>query len=373
MTDSGKFISADGHVMEPADLWTTRMDSRFRGRAPHVKAGADADYLHIEGLPPFAGTDLIGGMANEKAEGKAINNRDHNRYSDMRAGALDPVARLSDQDLDNVSAEVVYPNAAMFVYSAPDPEYRRECLRAYNSWLAEYCSVAPDRIIGVAMLPVGEPEWALREAERVRKLGIRSILLPSDMPSVPYGDERNKRLWAGLQDLDIIVSFHNAATENFRADAFPNEAGGTMAHTVSLKIAGQVRTLGSLIASGVPHAFPKLRFVIVEGGIGWIAAVLRLMDHWWEDHHRWMKPQLDEPPSYYCWRQVHFTFEDDRAGLMTLPLLNADNLMWGSDYPHTEGTFPHSREQIAKDFAQLPADITNKIVGGNARRLYGLN
>ena len=71
------------------------------------------------------------------------------------------MARLSDQDLDNVSAEVVYPNAAMFVYSAPDPEYRRECLRAYNSWLAEYCSVAPDRIIGVAMLPVGEPQWAL--------------------------------------------------------------------------------------------------------------------------------------------------------------------------------------------------------------------
>jgi predicted TIM-barrel fold metal-dependent hydrolase len=373
MATADRFISADGHVMEPPDLWTKRMDRRFRDRAPYVKAGADADYLYIEGLPPFSGTDLIGGMANEKAAGKPIENREHNRYADMRAGALDPVARLSDQDLDNVRAEVVYPNAGMFVYAAPDHEYRRECLRAYNTWIAEYCSVAPERIIGVAMLPVGEPDWALQEAERVRKLGIHSVLLPSDLPQVPYGDGRNSQLWAGLADLDMVVAFHNAATEHFRANAFPNEAGGTMAYTVSLKIAGQLRTLSSLIASGVPRAFPALRFAIVEGGIGWIAAVLRLMDHWWEDHHRWMEPHLEEPPSFYCWRQFHFTFEDDRAGLMTLPLLNADNLMWGSDYPHTEGTFPHSREQIAKDFADLPADVTRKIVAANAARLYGLN
>jgi len=104
-----RFISADGHVMEPPDLWTKRMDRRFRDRAPYVKAGPEADYLYIEGLPPFSGTDLIGGMANEKAAGKPIENREHNRYADMRAGALDPVARLSDQDLDNARAEVAYP------------------------------------------------------------------------------------------------------------------------------------------------------------------------------------------------------------------------------------------------------------------------
>jgi uncharacterized protein len=298
--------------------------------------------------------------------------RDHNRYADVRPGALDPLLRLGDQDLDNVCAEVVYPNDAMFIYGAPDPEYRRECLRAYNTWLGEYCSAAPDRILGVGMLAMGEPEWSTAEAQRCAKLGLKSVLLPADMPKIPYGDPVNAPLWAALQDLGLPVSFHNAATDRFDVNDFTPAAGGTMMATVHLKIAGQLRTFASLISSGVAMAYPKLRFVIVEGGIGWIAAVTRLMDHWWEDHHRWLEPHLDEPPSFYARRQFYHTFEDDRAGLMHLPLLNVDGLMWGSDYPHTEGTFPHSREQIAKDFHDLPAQTTNKIVRENAARLYGL-
>src|SRR5262249_39564330 len=92
--------------------------------------------------------------------------------------------------------------------------------------------------------------------------------------------------------------------------------------------------------SGVTASYPKLRFVIVEGGIGWIAAVTRLMDHWWEDHHHWLEPRLEEPPSFYARRHFYHTFEDDKAGLMHLPMLNADGLMWGSDYPHRRNVPP---------------------------------
>jgi len=372
--DENKFISADGHVMEPADLWVTRMDKRFRERAPRVESREDADYLLIEGLAAAAVTDLIGTMANEKAEGKPILARNHNRYADVRAGALDPLLRLEDQDLDNLSAEVVYPNDAMFLYAAPDLEYRRECLRAYNSWLAEYCAAAPNRILGVGMLPAGEPiQWSIDEAHRCAKLGLKSVMLPADLPRIPYGDPRNAPLWAALQDLDMPVAFHNAASERFDADQFPPTAGGTMMATVHLKIAGQLRTFASLISSGVAASYPKLRFVIVEGGIGWIAAVTRLMDHWWEDHHLWLEPRLEEKPSVYARRQFYHTFEDDKAGLMHLPVLNADGLMWGSDYPHTEGTFPHSRTQIAKDFADLSPGVTRKIIRENAARLYGIH
>ncbi len=371
--DQSKFISADGHVMEPPDLWVTRMDKRFRDRAPHVESREDADYLCIDGVEPTAATDLIGTMANEKAEGKPILSRNHNRYANVRPGALDPLLRLKDQDLDNLSAEVVYPNDAMFVYAAPDLEYRRECLRAYNTWLSEYCAAAPDRILGAGMLPWGEPvQWAIEEAERCAKLGLKSVLLPADMPRIPYGDPRNAPLWAALQDLGLPVAFHNAATERFDPQEFLPTAGGTMMATVHLKIAGQLRTFASLISSGVAASYPKLRFVIVEGGIGWIAAVTRLMDHWWEDHHHWLEPKLEEKPSFYARRQFYHTFEDDKAGLMHLPMLNADGLMWGSDYPHTEGTFPHSREQIAKDFADLSADLKRRIVRDNAARLYGI-
>ena len=368
-----RFISADGHVMEPADLWITRMDKRFRDRAPRIESREDADYLLIDGLTPAAVTDLIGTMANEKAEGKPILARNHNRYTDVRAGALDPLLRLKDQDLDNLSAEVVYPNDAMFIYAARDLEYRRECLRAYNTWLGEYCSAAPNRILGAGMLPGGEPvQWSIDEAQRCAKLGLKSVMLPADLPRIPYGDPINAPLWSALQDLGMPVAFHNAASERIDFESFPSTAGGTMMATVNVKIAGQLRTFASLISSGVAASYPRLRFVIVEGGIGWIAAVTRLMDHWWEDHHHWLEPKLDEPPSFYARRQFHHTFEDDKAGLMHLPMLNVNGLMWGSDYPHTEGTFPHSREQIAKDFADLPADVKLKIIRDNAARLYGI-
>ncbi len=97
------------------------------------------------------------------------------------------------------------------------------------------------------------------------------------------------------------------------------------------------------------------------------------MDHWWEDHRRWMQPKLDEAPSAYFNRQFWATFEDDRAGLLTRELLNVDHLMWGSDYPHTEGTFPRSREQVAKDFKGIPEAEVRKMVAQNAAQLYGVS
>ena len=116
-----------------------------------------------------------------------------------------------------------------------------------------------------------------------------------------------------------------------------------------------MRLVAQLIFGAVTQRFPKLRFVMVESGIGWIAGVLHFLDHWWTENRLWMEPRTDEKPSFFFKRNFWATFEDDRAGIMTRHLLNLDHLMWGSDYPHTEGTFPHSREQIARDFADVPA------------------
>jgi predicted TIM-barrel fold metal-dependent hydrolase len=218
------------------------------------------------------------------------------------------------------------------------------------------------------MLPTGGPiQWAVKEAERVRKAGLRSVIIPSCQPKVPYWDPYYQPLWAALQDHEMIMAFHNAATEEPVRQDLP-----LLPLVTDLKMVGQIRTLAGILSSGVPGAYPKLKFVVVEGGIGWVAAAVRLLDHLWEDHRGWIEPHLDEPPSFYCKRQFYFTFEDDKAGLLTRSLLNVDHLMWGSDYPHTEGTFPRSREQIARDFAELPEGETHKIVIDNAAQLYGL-
>jgi uncharacterized protein len=162
-------------------------------------------------------------------------------------------------------------------------------------------------------------------------------MIPAVKGKPSYHEPVYDKMWAALEELNLPVGVHSGADD----EPLAIESGIPLhAQVCDNKMFMMQRSLALLITSAVPQRFPKLRFVIVEGGIGWIAAQLRFMDHWWEDHHRWMEPRLEEPPSAYYQRQFWATFEDDRAGILTRHLLNIDHLMWGSDYPHTEGTFP---------------------------------
>ena len=175
-----------------------------------------------------------------------------------------------------------------------------------------------------------------------------------------------------LAELGLPVSTH-AGTGTGEELLLKCDRIGFGVGLVDGKIGMVMRAMADLIWSAVPQRYPGLRFVLAEGGIGWIASVLTYMDHWWQDHRRWMEPRLDEAPSFYFRRQFWATFEDDRAGILTRELLGVDRLMWGADYPHTEGTFPRSQEQIARDFAGVPDDEVYRMVAGNAARLYGLD
>ena len=362
------YISADSHVVEPADLWLTRMDKRFRDRAPHTVSQPEGDFFCSDGLPPAAIAGFFGAMVNDKMTGSGEVSSPLRRNAEIRPGAWDPMARLTDQDLDNVCAEVLYPGTAIFLVALPDTEYQRECFRVYNDWISEFCRAVPQRLIGTALLPFGGPiDWTIAEAERVAKLGIHTVIVPHD---IPYHDRQYQPLWAALQDLDMLVAMHPGGTSKPPFEQFGSTPA--LAWVTQNKQGTMLQGLSGLLASAVPQNYPKLRFVIVEGGIGWMAATLRFMDHWWEDNHRWLQPHLDEKPSAYFHRQFWATFEDDRAGLLTRHLLNVDHLMWGSDYPHTEGTFPRSQQQIAQDFSDLPAVEVRKIVVENAAKLYGL-
>jgi len=370
-TTINTFVSADGHVVEPADLWTTRMDKRFRDRAPHVDSRPEGDYYIIDDLTPYpAGLD--GAIMEDKLAGK-IKTLSGHRHADTRPGAWDPHARLCDQDLDHLRAEVVYPGVfGLQFFQVRDPELQRECMRVYNDWISEFCAVAPQRLFGAALLPLNGPlEWAIAEAERVAKKGLCSVMIPAERPEGTYGHPDFEPLWAALQELGLPVALHSGSGAKEPIFGMVARMGIGYGFT-DMKLFQPMRGLTDLLWSGVPARYPKLRFVIVEGGIGWIASVLRTMDHWWADHHHWMEPKLEETPSAYFKRQFWATFEDDPAGIRTRDLIGADRLMWGADYPHTEGVWPHSREQIAKDFAGVPEGEVYQIVVGNAARLYGV-
>ncbi len=265
------------------------------------------------------------------------------RHAETRPGAWDPQPRLVDQARDHLRAEVIYPGAfGLQFFHIHDAEYQRAVMQVYNDWVGEFCAAAPGRLLGAGLLPMrGSVEWAVAEAERLAKMkGIRSVLIPAEVKQ-SYAYQDYNHLWAALQDLGLLVATHSGTGTGEAIFAKIERLGMGMGVTDN-KVFQPMRAMADLIWGAVPQRYPQLRFVIVEGGVGWVASLLGFMDHWWHDHHRWMEPKLDEAPNAYFKRQFWATFEDDRAGILTRELIGVDRLMWGSDYPHTEGTFPYS-------------------------------
>jgi predicted TIM-barrel fold metal-dependent hydrolase len=373
--EAKRMVSADSHVIEPGDAFVQRVGPKFRDRVPRREARPDGDYIVTDGQagPRLSGTE--GAMGSTKLAGEPITAEKVYRSSDNLPGASDPVARLADQDLDHIRAEVVYPLMGLGALGIPDVELRCVTARAYNDWIAEFCSVAPNRLSGVGVLPlvVEDLELTIAEARRVRELGLGSALLPL-ATDIPYYESVFDPLWLVLEEIGLPIAFHTGSRFSKRDLRPPGaEISGSVANMVgaTLMKTGLAPTVYELIWGTVPARYPRLRFVMTEGGIGWIAYVLRFMDHWWQDHRLRLERRLEEPPSTYFHRQFWATFEDDRPGILTLPLLNVDHLMWGSDYPHTEGTFPNSLNQVRKDLGDLPEDVRRKLVHDNAIALYG--
>jgi predicted TIM-barrel fold metal-dependent hydrolase len=362
-------ISADSHVIEPADVWTARIDRRFLDRAPRVVHqdfhGRPSDVFVAEGLPPFP----VAGFAVAGVDPKEYRERMTRGYPGVRPSAWDPVERLSDQSRDGVAAEVLYPSLGMSLFGIEDGELRAASFRAYNDWLADYCSHNQQRLVGIAMVSLDDAEAGVAELRRVANKGLRGGMIWAEAPQErPYSDRGYDNFWAAAQDLNLPLSLH-ILTDRRRKDASMT----VMRYYPHLHHAVE-RSLAEFIFGGVLERYPRLRLVSVENDIGWLAHYLQRSDHSYEKY-RWIEPggAIPNPPSFYFRRQVFATFQDDRVGVLTREFIGADNLMWGSDFPHSDSTWPNSREVIAKDFAGVPANEVRKMVADNAARLYKLD
>ena len=365
-----RILSADSHIVERPDLWTRRMDIKWRDRAPRIESLDDSgDYFMIDGMRPRP-LAFEGPMADLKAEGIEIPSPKGYKYDEsIRPGCYDPDERMKDQDIDGVSGELIYPGLGLFMSLAPNADYQLAACRTYNDWLAEFCGAYPDRLKGMAILPtVGDLKAAADEAERAQTLGLVGAMLPVVVPDRPFNLAEWDLLWQRLESLHMPCSLHvGGGQETFGRFRGPGAGaiivcGGRFDFNI---------TLQQLIWGGAPMRFPGMKWVITEGGIGWIAAALDYADQQWSANAAWMDPKLPEPPSYYYKRNFAATFEDDRAGVLTRDFVLADTLLWGSDYPHTEGVWPFSRKQIAYDFGGIPGKDTRKMVHDNAVNLFG--
>jgi predicted TIM-barrel fold metal-dependent hydrolase len=387
LLDEVKIIDTDTHVVEPPDLWVSRVSTqRWGDRVPHVRADAKGDPAWFVGdrlVLPVAAAAMAGWKDHPPTHPPSL--------AEAERAAWDPIERLKRMDADGVHAQVLYPNVAGFgggnFTDASEPELMLACVEAYNDFLAGYGEMAPGRFIPVMSLPFWDLEITMKEMRRSAKNGHKGIIF-SGVPEAwgqPHLTDRYwDPMWAQAQEMGLPINFHIASGDITSLGADANPQNGTHANYAMMGVSffmGNAQTIARLTCGGICHRFPDLNFVSVESGIGWIPFALAALD--WQflncgvdkEH-----PEYDLLPSEYFKRQIYgcFWFEQETA-LSAMEQLGADNVLYETDYPHPTSMAPgpasHAtspREYLEATFANTPDDTMRKILEGNATRIYHL-
>jgi predicted TIM-barrel fold metal-dependent hydrolase len=368
-------ISSDSHIVEPPEIWTDRMAASFGDRAPHVQIEDDGAWWYVDGLKTMS---FLGIQTGDRFVKEADDLRTSGLFDQVRRGAYDPAAFLAENESDGVWGSVIYPSQGLVLYAIPASDVVDAATRAYNDWIAEFCSHDPARLKGIAMLNVDDPDAAAVELERCREKGLAGGLITvAPPPWMPFRSPAFDRFWATAQDLDMPIAMH-VATD--RADprvgqpAFRLDIKEVPPSVFVNKDFQMRQALADIILSGVFERYPRLKVGSVEHEVAWIPFFLTQMDYTYTDRpprgewHRFKDP--GRLPSDYFPTNCFVSFQEDPVGLRERDVFGTGTLMWGSDYPHTESTFPRSREILAGILADVPLEETRRIVSGSAAELF---
>jgi predicted TIM-barrel fold metal-dependent hydrolase len=365
-----KLISSDSHVVEPPDLWASRIEPKFRDRAPRVMQEGDGDWWIVDGHR----TNSFQGGAQA---GKRFEHHDElrpaARFADVRSGAYIADEFIKDNETDGVYGSVVYPTEGLQLFSVPDSELLSAILRVYNDWIADFCSAYPGRLKGIALINVDDIPGAIKELERARKRGLAGAMItvyPSEDRS--YDRPEYEAFWATAQDLDMPLSLHIAT--NRPSPGLSLEDNRSTRPSLLANADHWVRvSLGHVIFTGVFERYPRLRVGSVEHELSWVPHFLERIDYTYTQRARrdwWYRFKSAMLPSDFVRRNIFLSFQEDHLGIRDRALIGVDTLMWGSDYPHTETTFPRSRQILERILEGVPEDERQKITRTNAARLY---
>jgi predicted TIM-barrel fold metal-dependent hydrolase len=366
-----KVVSSDDHLQETDDTWVKRVPSNLRDRVPRLRRTPDGDIWFIDGKP--AGGLSLSIQAGHKFEEYRA---DKVFWEDARPGCYDPAERLKDMNVDGVDAQVLYPNVTLGAFTLDDLELQFACLRAYNDYLSEFCAADPARLIGIGLVPTDDMEVGVAELRRIAKLkGLRGAMLPTFPRGEPLNSSTYEPLWRTAAELGLPMHIHLRTGSRHTGALFGKTTGelvGDRCVILNLASLANYEALSRIIFGGVLERHPSLKFVSVEGNIGWLGYFLEKSDRTYKRHRHWTKLELPKPPSEYFHRQVYATFIEDKVGVMIRKVIGVDNLMWSSDYPHTDTTWPDSKKYIEESLAGVPEDDRYKILAGNAVKLYNL-
>ena len=363
-------LSSDSHVFVPPDLWTTRIDTAFRDRAPRMQRIDGADQLVVEADQVISGIGLISNAGARFESPETISGE--GRFEDVPRGGYDPEQHLADMRLDGVAGEVLYPSQGLFYFRVADTPLMSAIFRAYNDWLAEFCRRDPSRLKGIAMINLDDVGDGIRELERAARLGLAGAMITEyPLEHRRYDQPEYEPFWAAAASLGMPLSLHTATRRQGKIRG-AGEKTLRDASSRSTKAFYPALSLCDMIFSGVFERHPALRLAIVEFELSWAPNILAAMDYTYRERHGEAIYRFKDGmrPSDFFHRNVVLSFQEDAIGIRLRDVIGVDNMMWGSDYPHSESTFPRSRKILEEILAGVPDDEGVKIAGANTARVY---
>jgi predicted TIM-barrel fold metal-dependent hydrolase len=370
-------IDADGHILEPPDLWEKYIEPKYRAGCPRLVSTEDGGEIFvIEGddaidlgrgkkRVKFGGLGTIGARADSNVKSHRV------PYLEGRRGGFDPHARIPDMDAEGIDAAFLYPSLGLFLGATKDPEFSAATCRAYNRWLADYCRPYPERLFGAAMLPMQSIEGAVHEMRfAANGLGFRAgFVRPNPYNGRVLHDREYDPLWNEAQELSFSIGIHGGSESGQVTLGFDRFTQGlavrhVVAHTFEMMAAAT-----SLIMCGVCDRFPRLKVAFLESGGGWMAGWLDRMDRHFDDVGM-NDTGLTMRPSEIFRRQCFISFEPVEGSLKHLAeYIGSDNILWATDYPHADG-FPDAPNMIKR--MGLPPTTLKNVLAVGAKRYYNL-
>ncbi len=357
-------ISADSHVVEPPVVFSDYLDCSWREHSPRLVSDNDGGQAYqVPGLRRLIGLGLAGAAGRHPASLRETGTP----FEAIRPGAWQPAARVQDQETDGITAEILYPTIGLFLLNHANREFVAAAMRAFNTWLTDFCAYAPQRLVGCGVSAVMSPRDAVDDLTWMRDNGLRGALLPLEPLSGQYTDPEYDSLWTAAEDLELPITFH-ALPPTRQARAAGNAAPALLTMWEAQEL------LTGLVFGGVLHRHPRLRIVFAEVDAGWVPHLAGRLDHYFTLHHNWLAldGKLQEMPSTYIRHAAHFTFQDDRTALVLADDAEL-NLMWASDFPHAESTWPQSRSVANTGRTLCSPMVFDAAFGERARTLYGLS
>jgi len=368
-------ISCDGHLEVPPDGWLKHVPEKHKDRAPRlVKLATGGEGWIVEGMPLIHNGQNVSAGRPLRVLGQSYWEPD----GSPAPGTGSPARRLQEQDADGLDAEVLYPPVfiSRYIENITDQDAYLAMVRAYNEWLAEdYCSIAPDRLIGNAVIPVTGLKDALAELDNAKSLGLRSICMAQFPNGTGAPKEEDDEFWLHANELGLAITAHGGMGDRMNPLMVGSATGrfDIVTAIVSRTFPGPTMLLAQIAVSGVLDRVPDLQIYLAETNAGWMPAVFFMMDDSYSLFREWYGVDLAMLPSDYARRHFYFGIVRDPVALQMSGLVPTERLMFGSDFPHSVTSYPRTTEWLDKIFADAPASLRKTILLDNPCSFFHLD